>query len=144
MTLSFGAKVQTLLLGGLSFSKLSLFQTKIKTDCPESPAKPTEMRTWDLMKWKLIQDRKLSWSDVLKMMATRNYIMKLCIKQSFPSLSHLQMCGFVKEHARLLQKMHQKQHSLQSQTTKMVYIRCWLRQNQKYFILNLSPGSVGL
>lgn len=63
------------------------------------------------MKWKLIQDRKLSWSDVLKMMATRNYVMKFRMKQSFPSLSHLQMCGFAKKPARLLQKMHQKQHS---------------------------------
>lgn len=45
------------------------------------------------------------------MMATRNYIMKLRIKQSFPSPSHLQMCGLVKEHARISQKMHQKQHS---------------------------------
>lgn len=62
-------------------SKLGLFQTP---EWKYLTRQPTEMKTWDLMKWKLIQDRKLSWSDVLKVMATRNYILKLCIKQSLP------------------------------------------------------------
>lgn len=90
------------------------------------------------MKWKLIQDRKLSWSDVLKMMATRNYIMKLYIKQSLPfSLQAICSCVALQSSMPVLRrKCRNGNVHLQSQTAKMsqvVYIKHWPRQKQKHF-----------
>lgn len=90
------------------------------------------------MKRKLIQDRKLSWSDVLKMMATRNCIMKHCIKQPLPfSLQAICSCVDLQSNMPGLRiKCTNNNVHLQSQTVKtsqVVHMTHWPSQKQKHF-----------